>query len=144
MNWRGRMSVSYSTVDDDGSIHIRPGSNLPPRKGLATFILGIQRLRLGIAQMWSKSELKISNMVYCIGVDYEYERQPDGEIEGGKVRPDCCFTDPGDDLILWEHLGMLGRADYREGWEWKKAWYEKNGYASDQDLSLRRTTSAEG
>jgi len=49
MNWRGRMSVSYSTVDDDGSIHIRPGSNLPPRKGLATFILGIQRLRLGIA-----------------------------------------------------------------------------------------------
>jgi hypothetical protein len=49
MNRRGRMSVSYSSVDDDGSIHIRSGSNLQPRKGLATFILGIQRLRLGIA-----------------------------------------------------------------------------------------------
>jgi hypothetical protein len=49
MNRRGRMSVSYSSVDNDGSIYIRYGSNLPPRKGLATFILGIQRLRLGIA-----------------------------------------------------------------------------------------------
>jgi hypothetical protein len=37
---------------------------------------------------------------------------------------------------------MLGRAAYRE--RWKKAWYEKNGNALDQSLSLRRTTSAEG
>jgi hypothetical protein len=29
---------------------------------------------------------------------------------------------------------MLGRADYRK--RWKKAWYEKNGYAPDQDLFI--------
>jgi hypothetical protein len=49
MNRRGRMSVSYSSVHDEGSIHIRSGSNLPPHEVLATFIFGIQRLRLGIA-----------------------------------------------------------------------------------------------
>jgi hypothetical protein len=49
MNWRGRMLVSYSSVPDDGSIHIRSGSNLPLREVLASFILGIQRLRLGMA-----------------------------------------------------------------------------------------------
>jgi hypothetical protein len=49
MNWRGRMSVSYSSVHDDASIHIRSGSNLPLREALATFTLGIQRLRLGMA-----------------------------------------------------------------------------------------------
>jgi hypothetical protein len=49
MRWRGRMSVSYSSIHDDGSIHLRSGSNLEPREVLAAFILGIQRLRLGIA-----------------------------------------------------------------------------------------------
>ena len=49
MNRRGRMSVSYSSVHDDGSIYIRSGSNLPPHEVLATFILGIQTLRLGMA-----------------------------------------------------------------------------------------------
>jgi hypothetical protein len=48
MKWRSRMSVSYSSVHDDGSIHIRSGSNLPLREVLAMFILGIQRLRLDI------------------------------------------------------------------------------------------------
>ena len=134
MNWRGRMSVSYSSVHDDGSIHIRSGSNLPLREVLATFTLGIHRLRLGIAQVRSKSELVISNILYRMCVDYQYERQLEGEIERGKVRSDCSITDPGDDLIIWEHLGTLGRADYREGWGWKEAWYEKNGYSLDQNL----------
>ncbi len=40
MNRRGRMSVSYSSVHDEGSIHIRSGSNLPPHEVLATFIFG--------------------------------------------------------------------------------------------------------
>jgi hypothetical protein len=43
------MSVSYSSIHEHGSIHIRFGSNLEPREVLAAFILGIQRLRLGIA-----------------------------------------------------------------------------------------------
>jgi hypothetical protein len=49
MKWRSRMSVSYSSVHDDGSSHIRSGSKLPLREVLAMFILGIQGLRLDIA-----------------------------------------------------------------------------------------------
>jgi len=82
----------------------------------------------------SKSELVIANMLYRMGIDYQYERPLEGEVERGKVRPDFSFADPAGDLILWEHLGMLGRADYREGWAWKKAWYEKNGFVLGRNL----------
>jgi len=62
----------------------------------------------------SKSELVISNVLSRMGVDYQYEPQLEGEIERGKMRPYCSFTDSGDELITWADLGMLGRADYRE------------------------------
>lgn len=29
---------------------------------------------------------------------------------------------------------MLNRDDYRRGWEWKKAWYEQNGYVEGRNL----------
>jgi hypothetical protein len=31
---------------------------------------------------------------------------------------------------------MLGRADYRRGWEWKKGWYEKNGFVLGDNLFI--------
>jgi hypothetical protein len=34
------------------------------------------------------------------------------------------------DTYFWEHLGMLDVPSYRESWERKSAWYEKNGYVS--------------
>jgi hypothetical protein len=40
----------------------------------------------------------------------------------------------GGDPIIWEHLGMLSRDDYRQGWEWKKAWYERNGFVLGNNL----------
>ncbi|MGQ3354006.1 MAG: AAA family ATPase [Phreatobacter sp.] len=82
----------------------------------------------------SKSELVIANMLHQSGVDYEYERVLDGEIQPGRLRPDFSFVTAEGDLILWEHLGMMGREDYRKGWEWKKAWYEANGYALGHSL----------
>ena len=50
------------------------------------------------------------------------------------LRPDFTFADPAGEPILWEHLGMLSRDDYRQGWEWKKAWYERNGCTLGQNL----------
>jgi hypothetical protein len=82
----------------------------------------------------SKSELVIANMLYRMGLQYEYERPLEGSATVGKLRPDFSFVDPAGDLILWEHLGMLGRQDYREGWEWKKGWYEKNGFVIGKNL----------
>ena len=29
---------------------------------------------------------------------------------------------------------MLSREDYRLGWEWKKDWYEKNGFVENENL----------
>ena len=86
----------------------------------------------------SKSELVIANMLYQLGIDYEYERVCEGTAEPGRLRPDFSFVTPDGDLLIWEHLGMLQREDYRRGWEWKKSWYEKNGLKTDQTLFTSR------
>lgn len=82
----------------------------------------------------SKSELVIANKLWQMGIDYEYERPVEGETVLGKLRPDFSFVDPAGDLILWEHLGMLFRDDYRKSWEWKKDWYAKNGFIEGENL----------
>ena len=88
----------------------------------------------------SKSELVIANMLCQLEIDYEYERVCDGTTEPGRLRPDFSFVMPDGDLIVWEHLGMLDRPDYKRGWEWKRHWYERNGFVEGKTLF----TSAEG
>ena len=88
----------------------------------------------------SKSELVIANILHQLEIDYEYERVCDGMIEPGRLRPDFSFVMPDGDLIVWEHLGMMDRPDYRRGWEWKRQWYERNGFVEGKTLF----TSAEG
>lgn len=82
----------------------------------------------------SKSELVIANLLYAHGIEYEYERVLEGDVEPGRLRPDFSFVTPDGDLILWEHLGMLNREDYRRGWEWKREWYRKNGFVEGETL----------
>jgi hypothetical protein len=82
----------------------------------------------------SKSELVIANMLFQSGVDYEYERVLEGTVEPGRLRPDFSFVTADGDLIVWEHLGMLQREDYRKGWEWKRKWYEANGFVVGKSL----------
>ncbi len=82
----------------------------------------------------SKSELVIANMLFRMGVPYEYERPLDGENIPGRLRPDFSFVDPAGDLLIWEHLGLLVRDDYRKAWNWKRDWYEKNGYSEGKNL----------
>ena len=82
----------------------------------------------------SKSELVIANKLYSMNVEYQYERILEGVNRPGKLRPDFTFTDPAGDVIVWEHLGMMGRDDYRRGWEWKKEWYSDNGYILGENL----------
>lgn len=82
----------------------------------------------------SKSELVIANKLFSMGMEYQYERIIEGSNRAGKLRPDFTFTDPAGDIIIWEHLGMLGRDDYRRGWDWKKGWYAENGYIEGTNL----------
>jgi ATP-dependent exoDNAse (exonuclease V) alpha subunit len=82
----------------------------------------------------SKSELVIANKLWALGIEYDYERVYEGSIEPGRMRPDFSFSTPAGDLIIWEHLGLMGREDYRRGWEWKRAWYLRNGFVEGKTL----------
>lgn len=82
----------------------------------------------------SKSELAIANYLHSIGLPYIYERELPGTVDPDKLRPDFSFIDDAGDVILWEHLGMLDRTDYAAGWDWKRAWYERNGFELNQNL----------
>jgi hypothetical protein len=82
----------------------------------------------------SKSELVIANMLFQLGIDYEYERVCDGTAAPGRLRPDFSFISPDGDLLVWEHLGMLSRPDYKRGWEWKREWYARNGFVEEKTL----------
>lgn len=78
----------------------------------------------------SKSEVIIADLLYSRGLDYEYERQLVGS--DGSIRyPD--FTVDDSELgrtIYWEHLGLMADPIYRERWERKLRWYQKNGVRS--------------
>jgi ATP-dependent exoDNAse (exonuclease V) alpha subunit len=82
----------------------------------------------------SKSELVIANHLHEVGLKYHYERVLEGTADSRRLRPDFTFVDDAGDLVLWEHLGMLDRDDYRKSWEWKKAWYEMNGFVEGRNL----------
>jgi hypothetical protein len=92
----------------------------------------------------SKSELVIANKLHALEMKYEYERPLVGTIEPGKLRPDFSFIDPAGEVIIWEHLGMMDRPEYREGWKWKLAWYEKNGFVLDENLFKTEERSGQG
>lgn len=92
----------------------------------------------------SKSELVIANMLHQMGLEYEYERQVEGSVIPGKKRPDFAFVDAAGDLILWEHLGMMSKPDYREGWERKRAWYAENGYQLGTNLFITEEDATSG
>ena len=82
----------------------------------------------------SKSELVIANILSGLEIPYSYECPYEGSDAPGRMHPDFSFETAGGDLIIWEHLGMLSQPDYRRGWEWKKEWYEKNGFVEGKTL----------
>ena len=82
----------------------------------------------------SKSELAIANYLYQIKLDYQYERELQGTVDPDRLRPDFSFIDDAGDVIIWEHLGMLDRPEYAQGWDWKRAWYARNGFELNRNL----------
>jgi hypothetical protein len=101
----------------------------------------VHRTRRG-EMVRSKSELVIANHLFGMDLKYEYERPLRGDVVPGRLRPDFSFVTDAGDVIVWEHLGMLHRDDYRRGWEWKRAWYEQNGFKEGQNLFT--TSDGEG
>lgn len=72
----------------------------------------------------SKSEAMIANALHATDLDYYYEK-PLFAPDGSMYLPDFTVIFQGEEYY-WEHLGMLDQQKYRERWEKKKRWYEKN------------------
>ncbi len=92
----------------------------------------------------SKSELVIANILYQNDVKYEYERLYEGSVDAKHLRPDFSFVTADGDLIIWEHLGMMDRDDYRRGWEWKYQWYKNNGFIEGETLFTSEDNNRDG
>jgi len=77
----------------------------------------------------SKSEVIVADTLTRLKISYEYERKlPNKEGNPNDFRlPDFTVSYEGD-TYYWEHLGMLSVPSYREQWERKRVWYERNGY----------------
>lgn len=82
--------------------------------------------------MISKSEVIIANELTSAEIVYEYERPYVGK-DGSRRYPDFTIEDADTGITwFWEHLGMLGDAEYERKWKLKLKWYEDNGIILDE------------
>lgn len=72
----------------------------------------------------SKSEVIIANMLFQRGIPFDYEKVLYAE-DGTFYLPDFTIYVNGETWHL-EHLGRLDLPRYRQHWEKKEAWYNKN------------------
>ncbi|MGC8603864.1 MAG: AAA family ATPase [Desulfomonilaceae bacterium] len=78
----------------------------------------------------SKSEVIVADTLTRLGISYDYEKKllnKDGDPKDFRL-PDFTVSYQGD-IFYWEHLGLISVPSYREQWERKQDWYERNGYA---------------
>lgn len=75
----------------------------------------------------SKSEVIIATELDHAGIEYVYDSKLIGQ--DGTVRyPDFVIDDSETGKrYYWEHLGMLNKSDYKNRWDKKLVWYEKQG-----------------
>ena len=77
----------------------------------------------------SKSEVIVADTLTRLRISYKYEKKllnKDDNPNDFRL-PDFTVSYEGD-IFYWEHLGMLSVPSYREQWERKREWYERNGY----------------
>ncbi len=87
----------------------------------------------------SKSEMLICDLLDSAGLDYEYEKPLKLKLRGGEriyVHPDFTFSNTYGDEIYWEHLGMLGDAEYRSKAVKKIETYIENGIIPSDRLFI--------
>ncbi|MEH1129595.1 AAA family ATPase [Micromonospora sp. CPCC 206061] len=153
---RQKMVLLVQGTNTDGLYALsRPDHSETARRNTNLFTAGIRRTDAGVPfaehlihrtvrgeLVRSKSEVIIANLLHAAGVDYRYERELHGAAEPGVVRPDFSFVDFAGDTIVWEHLGMLDRPDYRDSWTRRRAWYEANGFTLGVNLFTSEESGA--
>ncbi|MDR0912566.1 MAG: AAA family ATPase [Methanobrevibacter sp.] len=82
----------------------------------------------------SKSEVIIANLLHSAGIKYIYEKKLKNLKDDSKDyrKPDFTIITPNGTEVYWEHCGMMGVSDYRQGWEEKKEVYLKNGISEEK------------
>lgn len=80
----------------------------------------------------SKSEVIIANELISAGIKFDYEKLI--EEDGRRCIPDFSFETDDGDIIIWEHLGMLGVPEYRVSWENKLKFYNQMGFVEGENL----------
>jgi ATP-dependent exoDNAse (exonuclease V) alpha subunit len=83
----------------------------------------------------SKSELKIMDDCLAAGLRPRYESRLESTTGDGTFKlPDFTFVTDADEVVIWEHLGMLDLTVYANDWERKRHWYNDNGYVEGETL----------
>jgi hypothetical protein len=93
---------------------------------------------LGNDRVSSKSEVIISNILYHERIPYHYEMLAKSKLGQGFRYPDWMFFDSSKNPVIWEHLGMLSDAKYREDWLKKAFWYDQHGVVYGTNLFITR------
>jgi ATP-dependent exoDNAse (exonuclease V) alpha subunit len=92
----------------------------------------IHRTELG-ELVRSKSELVIANLLHHRDMKYRYEK-PMKLASGVWIHPDFSFADASGEPVVWEHLGMLAKKEYSDGWQRRKAQYLASGFKIGENL----------
>lgn len=87
-------------------------------------------------QVASKSELIIANTLYANDVQYSYEEPL--KINGYIFKPDFTIWRPDGSKVLWEHAGLLDKADYAKSFDWKLTQYEMAGFDRSDTLIITK------
>lgn len=82
----------------------------------------------------SKSEVIIANELISAGLKFKYEEMLNRD--GHQCLPDFTFVDLSDEIIIWEHLGMLTVPEYKASWETKLEFYDSIGFKEGENLFI--------
>lgn len=80
----------------------------------------------------SKSEVIIANELISADIKFKYEEM--FNRDGHQCLPDFTFVDLSDEIIIWEHLGMLTIPEYKTSWEKKLKFYNSIGFIEGENL----------
>lgn len=72
----------------------------------------------------SKSEVIISNLLHQYHIAYQYEEKLDYGEDGKWIEPDFTLHLADGRILYWEHIGLLGQAQYDSDWLKKLSIYE--------------------
>lgn len=85
----------------------------------------------------SKSEMIIANLLYSMGIPFNYEERFPVPYDDGKyIYPDFTIHLPDGSVIYWEHLGMLNMKSYCERNATKLHHYQMNEVYIGKNLIL--------